>query len=449
MTLKMNNKKRKKKKEVCKIHLLNNKRNKIVELSDSDFLSFLYSEREREHNISQYQGWNNWVLAGTIIGALISGYTIIKDNLYSLDYLQITYYVSGLWAFFLGFKFLILFFLPLRGVDYSKVRTLKSTTPWVNIVFVLSSSLLFVAILILFGKKDIIVLLWGILFIIYILEVFLTLFFRNRIVSVFYDNLIFPFPQIDNFVEAIKNGIFAAIFIQSFYIASWHFFNISFEIGACFTFIFILFYVLFKINNNNKAVKRFDKIVDEHIYNGDSKEKTFEKICINRMEYNSFYVCCKEMKDIASDIQTFVNEIQELSDTLETFDIGTYPLQNMYKHLSIVKRRIRQIKKLSKKNGTISNKIVQINEKSPLIANTQEYEQVVTIYKNNCVLIDNLEQTLLSIRKILASFKKQYHCRKCGRICFKACEMRNERFSLVYWVKIRCQCLRNKIKLYK
>lgn len=445
----MNNKKRKKKKEVCKIHLLNNKRNKIVELSDSDFLSFLYSEREREHNISQYQGWNNWVLAGAIIGAIVSGYTIIKNNLYSLDYLQITYYVSGLWAFFLGFKFLNLFFLPLRGVDYSKVRTLKNTIPWVNIVFVLSSSLLFVTILVLFGKKDIIVLLWGIILIIYILEIISTLFFQNRIVSVFNNSNICPFPQINNLVSFIKRGIFATIFLQSFSILSWRFFNVYFEIGVCFTFILVLLYVVFIVNHKNKAVKQFDKIVDEHIYNGDSKEITFEKICINRMEYNSFYVCCKEMKDIASDIQTFVNEIQELSDTLETFDMGTFSADDIYKYLSIVKRRKRQIKSLSKKNDAISNKIVQMNEKSPLIANTQEYEQVVTIYNNNCVLIDNLEQTLLSIRKILASFKKQYHCRKCGRICFKACEMRNERFSLVYWAKIRCQCLRNKIKLYK
>lgn len=430
----MKNKKRKNKKDVCTTHLLNNKRNWITELSDAEFLSFLYSERERENNISQYHGWNNWVLVGTIIGVVVSVYNIVKENLSDLSYLQIIYYVSGLWALFLGFEFLVLFFLPLRGVNHSKVRTLKNTTPWVNIVFVLSSSLLFVTVLVLFGGENIIILLWGIILTIYFLEVILTLFFRNRIVSVFNDNIIFPSPQIDNFIESIKRGIFVAIFIQSFYIASWHFFNISFEIGACSTFILILLYVLCKVNSNNKMVKRFDKIVDEHIYNGDSKEKTFEKICINRMEYNSFFICYEEVKYIASSIQIFIDEIQEISDVLETFDMGTYSAEDIYKHFYIVKKRIRQIKKLSEKNDTISKKIVQMKEKSPLIANTQEYEQVVIIYNENCLLIDKLKQTLLSIKKILESFKKQYHCRKYGRICF-----------IAYWVKMKCQCLKDKI----
>lgn len=35
----------------------------VPEMSDSEFLSFLYSERNRENDISQYQGWNTWVLA--------------------------------------------------------------------------------------------------------------------------------------------------------------------------------------------------------------------------------------------------------------------------------------------------------------------------------------------------------------------------------------------------
>lgn len=39
-------------------------KNRITELSDSEFLSFLYTEREREHSLNQYQGWNIWAIVG-------------------------------------------------------------------------------------------------------------------------------------------------------------------------------------------------------------------------------------------------------------------------------------------------------------------------------------------------------------------------------------------------
>ena len=36
------------------------KKNRITELQDSEFLSFLYSERDREEGLVTYQGWNLW-----------------------------------------------------------------------------------------------------------------------------------------------------------------------------------------------------------------------------------------------------------------------------------------------------------------------------------------------------------------------------------------------------
>lgn len=52
----------------------------IPEMSDSEFLSFLYSERNRENDISQYQGWNTWVLIGAAITSLCAFYSTIKTG---------------------------------------------------------------------------------------------------------------------------------------------------------------------------------------------------------------------------------------------------------------------------------------------------------------------------------------------------------------------------------
>ena len=39
----------------------------ITDLTDAEFLSFLYSERDREESLNSYQGWNVWAVAGALI----------------------------------------------------------------------------------------------------------------------------------------------------------------------------------------------------------------------------------------------------------------------------------------------------------------------------------------------------------------------------------------------
>ena len=56
---------------------------RVDEWDDTDFLSYLYSEREREHSQSQYQGWNNWALAGALIMAICAAYNTWKDCFYT------------------------------------------------------------------------------------------------------------------------------------------------------------------------------------------------------------------------------------------------------------------------------------------------------------------------------------------------------------------------------
>lgn len=74
----------------------------ILNLNDSEFISFLYSERDRENSLSQYQGWNNWALAGAIIAILCFVYATIKDA-GQIDSMQCIYYATGSIAFFLAY----------------------------------------------------------------------------------------------------------------------------------------------------------------------------------------------------------------------------------------------------------------------------------------------------------------------------------------------------------
>lgn len=108
----------------------------ITDLSDSDFLSFLYAEREREINIHSFHGWNNWVLIGAIITFVCSGYTILKNNP-DLCKLSVLYYTISLVSLFLVYHYLEPIFSKERNVDLSKVRMMKEVFPFERVTFIL------------------------------------------------------------------------------------------------------------------------------------------------------------------------------------------------------------------------------------------------------------------------------------------------------------------------
>ena len=66
----------------------------LTNLSDSDFLNFLYSERDREKSLSEKNGWTNWAIAGAMITVIYSLYVTLR-NINLVDWEQVLLYSSG------------------------------------------------------------------------------------------------------------------------------------------------------------------------------------------------------------------------------------------------------------------------------------------------------------------------------------------------------------------
>ena len=62
-----------------------NKDGKIWEWSDSEFLSFLYTERDREYSKHSEWGVNFWAVGAAIIGLLGYAYHAISEDYCSFD----------------------------------------------------------------------------------------------------------------------------------------------------------------------------------------------------------------------------------------------------------------------------------------------------------------------------------------------------------------------------
>lgn len=153
----------------------------IPDLSDSDFLSFLYSERERENNIHDFHGWNNWALIGAIITFVCSGYAILKDN---PDFRKITvlYYTISLVSFFFVYQFVETFFRKERKIDFSKVRMMEDVFPLEKVIFIYFFGITSSVLIALFDRCNEVFWLWISILISYTIVCFIDIFNRKKIV---------------------------------------------------------------------------------------------------------------------------------------------------------------------------------------------------------------------------------------------------------------------------
>ena len=126
------------------------KRTEIYELPDGEFLSFLYSERDRENSLRQYQGWNIWALVGAISTVVVAGYFTLKEQFFSISFLQLLMLLSTAFAYLLCFGFVTIILKKERGVDYLKVKFLKDVAPhcylWCSLLLSLTLSICIIVV---------------------------------------------------------------------------------------------------------------------------------------------------------------------------------------------------------------------------------------------------------------------------------------------------------------
>ena len=116
------------------------KENSLLNLNDEAFISFLYSERDRENNLNQVPGWSNWAIIGAIVAVLWTAYGIAKVG--TIDVKSLLFYISGFIGLFWNYRSWANFFRRERGIDYGRVKLLKDVFPKVDVIMILICSLL-------------------------------------------------------------------------------------------------------------------------------------------------------------------------------------------------------------------------------------------------------------------------------------------------------------------
>lgn len=285
----------------------------IANLSDSDFMAFLYSERERENNLSEFHGWNNWALAGAIVTVFCSGYAILKANP-TFDVTKVLYNTVCLVTFFLTYHSWTSIFRKKRGVDFSKVKMVKEVIPFVKIVFVCVFGIASLFMIAIFDRCSSVFWLWVSVIIVYTTALIVSLWHKEKVVPSFSRDMTLPWIGANNAYESLMGGVFSIIMTLSFKKAGRQLISPEFEIAACIAAILVLFFILFKLNYGNIVVRRFDAIIDKYLYAGATKEETFQEILKNRMGYSVLDACYKELQSVEKQTKLCVEEEKELTE---------------------------------------------------------------------------------------------------------------------------------------
>lgn len=111
-------------------NLMKNQHVDIEKMSDSEFLSWLYLERDREESIRNKPGWTIWALGAALISILYFIYSFLEENINNIE-LEKAIICSS------AFLAVILYLSPFhsllkvkRALDYKRFRELKDEAPF-------------------------------------------------------------------------------------------------------------------------------------------------------------------------------------------------------------------------------------------------------------------------------------------------------------------------------
>lgn len=420
---------------------------KITDLSDGEFLSFLYAERERENSLRQYQGWNIWALVGAMATVICTGYYILKENVTSIDFVQILYLVSGALALLLCHRPVVLLFSKERGVDYQKIKTLKEVVPcsFLGLAFVVATTFsVLVSVVDRIASWSYVAIGWIVAAALYLFAIIMVFINRNKIVKAYIDRLIFVNYQCDKWYSIIVCLVLSLVWTGSFKNITWTNMGASeFEFSICIIVFVMLTYLLLKVYLSEKTTNKIDVLIDNYVYNGYSKEVTFKMLRIGQMGNTVLESCANEMIDIGKGLESFDKkklELEEIGRIFEAEDIDI----NSFKISVLEMEEIRLfLKSYYKRVIDLKNKLLQIEKQIPWIKDDIEYKQMVTICNGSYASVENLVNQSISISTKIGKWYNKYYCEKYGGYCEKECEHRHDRKKFRLRVKKLCRQMKS------
>lgn len=361
----------------------------ITDLTDAEFLSFLYSERDREESLNSYQGWNVWAVAGALITVVCTIYGILSAHIDEIDRIRVLYLVSRclgtIFLYWQAVSFFMSFMERKRAKDYKKIKFLKDVAPIPYLIVVTACSLLMtIGFIVVNVVNDfdwnVMSISWIVLAVSYLLICINVYANRNAI------------------VWAVKNEVWFArtwhmvavgLFVLAFFwlIWKWSGENVlgpfvgtsEFELAACFTAIVMLVYLLLKIKFANRKSSEIDVLIDEYVYKGRSKDVIYRQLRANQMGYGILEACSRELYSLKDYSDTFEQQKGKLDEVRESFIHGAVDVDCFGEQFRELKRSLDYNDEWAARVDALYDKVNEIDRNVPELRKEEEFVNMLKI----------------------------------------------------------------------
>lgn len=416
-----------------------NKENKIKEMSDAEFLSFLYSERDREEKISIFQGWNIWAILGAIITIVCAGYGILCKNYDYLDWLKTGYLLSLVISVLIFSRLMSLAYFSFnrRGVDYRRVKYLKDVAPsiYLNIAIFCSIAL---SVFFLIAENDnrwsIVPFKWFFLTFVFVFARVQVKVNKDKVVPSYLDGITFANMKQEVCFGAIVGGLSFSLFVSSLRRIRLPLLGApEFELAVCAVVIIILTYLLFTVKKGIMSWARIDVLLDDFIYKDRSKESVIQQLSSHRMGSTALEACSHELNEIKVAFDDFEPMKKKIEEVLDLLSDEGYDGNNLQEHHKLIKSSTIYLNGCNNRLQALSNRLFEILKVEPLLYLSDDCNGLMTIVKALLEREKEMKEVMENAALKMSGWIEKYYCRKyCCCCLMKDCDDRNDRMLLKY-----------------
>jgi len=266
-------------------------------ITESEFLSFLYAEKKRLHTNFSKPGWNNWAITGAFIALLVYTFNILTEPTtlcLGVNWeVILMLFISFLSVTITGIMIYPYLFPKVEIYYYNRITTVWDESPIFELVISGLSFLAIAILLIISHNYSWMLYVFGYLSLDKLSTVCRLFYKRNELIpsGTRYDisKLILSGTKYNsvttNWTNTMSNIISFGLFILIAVYSSWSYireFNLylsEVQIAATFLGFWILIYIFVKTNSTpNKMLNGIDNIIDRYAYSGISQQDAMEEL---------------------------------------------------------------------------------------------------------------------------------------------------------------------------
>lgn len=403
----------------------------IEAMSDEEFLSWLYLERNREEDIKKNVGWNNWLLGGSLF-ALISYVYFHYSGCWQSDIINnIVAFTSMVFGYIIGILPSFIIFKKHRAYNNKRVRKLWDEAPILFLSCELLIALIYIILFAIFHEKRTVLVMWILLFICFLIELVYLMINSERVVVAWDKSSTFVNINQQKIMTYIKSLL--GFFIGNHSLLCIEDLNrYEFEISTIVIIILIESYWLLKLN----ILKIFgsediDEIIDNVTYNGMSKKRAYRKIQIIRLGYRpvDYLWDHLELIDSLKDKTLIISKgLDEIKLSLEKNEITPHIVKTAFEY---VDKSVRLQNKIIAEEKSLMSKVKDIiNQKTPLLDS-----DFIVFVKDMEDYFVNLDDFVKTTKETIANIKNIIHfycCKRYGGFCGNMdCPKRNKPMPII------------------